>query len=65
MKLIKSNNNETNVYGPDFSSTGAYHIDAPFLEGNGNYTIRAEVTAINSIQPENPIVDEFRLRTVV
>ncbi len=64
LELIKSNNNETNVYGPDFSSTGAYHIDAPFLEGNGNYTIRAEVTSVNSIQPEDPIAEEFTLRIV-
>ena len=64
LELIKSNGNETNVYGPDFSSTGAYHIDAPFLEGNKNYTIRAEVTSINSVPPQNPIVEEFVLRTV-
>ena len=65
LELIKSNGNETNVYGPDFSSTGAYHIDAPFLEGNKNYTIRAELTSINSVPPQNPIVEEFVLRTVV
>ncbi len=65
LELIKSYGNETNVYGPDFSSTGSYHIDAPFLEGDRNYTIRAELTAINSIQPENPIVEEFTLRTVL
>jgi hypothetical protein len=64
LELIQSHENQTNVYGPDFSSTGAYHIDAPFLEGDSNYTIRAEVTAINSIQPETPIGDEFTLRTV-
>ncbi|CAN5688883.1 hypothetical protein BH23THE1_BH23THE1_27390 [soil metagenome] len=54
MELIRRNGNETNVYGPDFSGTGAYHIDAPFLEGNRNYTIRAEVTSVNSIQPKDP-----------
>jgi hypothetical protein len=64
LELIQSNENRTFVYGPDFSSTGAYHVDAPFLEGDGNYTIRAEVTAVNSIQPATPIVDEFTLRTV-
>ncbi|WP_458718941.1 cupredoxin domain-containing protein [Candidatus Nitrosocosmicus sp. R] len=65
LELIKNNGNETNVYGPDFSSTGAYHIDVPFLDGNKNYTIRAEVTSINSVPPQNPIVEEFVLHTVV
>lgn len=65
LELVKSNGNETNLYGPDFSSTGAYHLDAPFLEGNKNYTIRAEVTSINSVPPQSPIVEEFVLRTVV
>jgi plastocyanin len=64
LELIQSHGNETKVYGPDFSSTGAYHVDAPFLEGDSNYTIRAEVTAVKFIQPETPIVDEFTLRTV-
>ncbi|WP_458745989.1 hypothetical protein [Candidatus Nitrosocosmicus sp. T] len=54
LKLIKSNNNETNLYGPDFCITGAYHIDAPFLEGNGNYTIRTDATSNNSIRPKIP-----------
>ena len=64
LELVKSNENQTRVYGPDFSSTGAYHIDAPFLEGNGNYTIRAEVATINSVPPQTPLVEEFALRTV-
>ncbi|MEJ7642690.1 MAG: hypothetical protein WKF36_10950 [Candidatus Nitrosocosmicus sp.] len=65
LELTKSYGNETSTYGPDFSSTGAYHIDAPFLEGSGDYTIRVGLTAINSIPPENRIVDEFTLRTVI
>jgi hypothetical protein len=24
--------NQTRVYGPDFSSTGAYHLETPFLK---------------------------------
>jgi plastocyanin len=56
--------NETRVYGPDFSSTGAYHVEAPFLKGNAHYTIRAEIAAINAKQPQNKITDEFTLRTV-
>ena len=65
IELIKgSANNQTISYGPDFSSTGAYHIEGPFLNDSADYTIRAELTAINSKQPEDPIIDEFTLRTV-
>jgi len=53
------------VYGPDFSSTGAYHLQAPFLKGNVDYIIRVEIAAINSKQPQNKIADEFILRTII
>jgi plastocyanin len=56
--------NETRVYGPDFSSTGAYHLEAPFLKENGDYTIRAAITAINTKQPQSQITDDFSLRTI-
>lgn len=56
--------NETRVYGPDFSSTGAYHLQAPFLKPNTDYTIRAEITTINAKQPQNKITDQFSLRTI-
>jgi hypothetical protein len=56
--------NNTRVYGPDFSSTGAYHLEAPFLKGNANYTIRVEIAAINGKQPQNRITDDFSLRTM-
>ncbi len=56
--------NETRVYGPDFSSTGAYHLEAPFLKGNTDYTIRASIIAINSKLPQNQITDDFMLRTI-
>jgi len=56
--------NETRVYGPDFSSTGAYHLEAPFLKGNADYTIRAAIIAINAKQPQNQITDDFTLRTI-
>ena len=64
LELIQSNENQTSVYGPDFSSTGAYHVNAPFLKGEQNYIIRAELTAIDSQAPETPLVDEFTFRTV-
>ena len=56
--------NQTSVYGPDFSSTGAYHVEAPFLKGNAAYDIKVEITAINTKQPQNKITDRFSLRTV-
>ena len=56
--------NETRVYGPDFSSTGAYHLAAPFLKGKADYTISVEIATINSKQPQNKITDQFSLRTI-
>jgi hypothetical protein len=57
--------NETRAYGPDFSSTGAYHLEGAFLKDNADYKIRVQITSINAKAPENPIEDEFSLRTVV
>ena len=56
--------NQTRAYGPDFSSTGAYHLEGAFFKGNANYTIRAEITAINGKPPQNKITDDFSLRTI-
>jgi plastocyanin len=64
LELIRGSSNETISYGPDFSSTGAYHIEGPFFSGNSNYTIRAQITSINAQPPQNQIVDEFSLKTV-
>jgi plastocyanin len=64
LELVRGSGNETISHGPDFSSTGAYHIEGPFFTGNSNYTIRAQITSIDAQPPENPIVDEFSLRTL-
>jgi plastocyanin len=64
LELVRGSGNETVSHGPDFSSTGAYHIEGPFFTGNSNYTIRAQITSIDAQPPENPIVDEFSLRTL-
>ena len=40
------------------------YINAAFLEGNKNYTLRAKATSINSEPLQNLIADEFVLRTV-
>jgi plastocyanin len=55
--------NETITYGPDFSSTGAYHVQGPIFSGNANYRIKAEISAINGRPPETPITDDFSLQT--
>ncbi|MGC1928253.1 MAG: hypothetical protein WA667_04715 [Candidatus Nitrosopolaris sp.] len=56
--------NQTRAYGPDFSSSGAYHLEAPFLKGNANYTIKVDIVAINGKQPQNKMTDGFSLRTI-
>ncbi len=56
--------NQTRAYGPDFSSSGSYHLEGPFLKANAYYTIRAEIAAINGKQPQNKITDDFSLRTI-
>jgi len=56
--------NHTRVYGPDFSSSGAYHIQAPFLKGNSNYIVKVEIAAINGKPPQNKLTDGFNLRTI-
>jgi len=56
--------NHTRVYGPDFSSSGAYHLQAPFLKGNSNYIMKVEIAAINGKPPQNKLTDGFNLRTI-
>jgi hypothetical protein len=43
----------------------SYHLEAQFLKGNANYTIRIEIAAINANQPQNKMADQFSLRTIV
>jgi hypothetical protein len=31
--IAESSSNETRAYGPDFISTGAYHLEGAFLKG--------------------------------
>jgi plastocyanin len=64
IELIRGTSNETRSFGPDFSSTGAYHIEGAFLKPDTDYAIVAEIAAINSVPPENSIANEFALRTV-
>jgi plastocyanin len=63
LELIKGSN-DTRSYGPDFSGTGAYHLEGSFLNDSADYTITAEIAAINGKSPDSQIMDEFRLQTV-
>lgn len=56
--------NQTRAYGPDFSSSGAYHLEAPFFKDPASYTIRVEIAAINGKQSHNNITDDFSLKTI-
>jgi plastocyanin len=56
--------NKTRVYGPDFSSSGAYHLEAPFFKKPANYTVRVQIAAINGKQTQNKIADDFSLKTI-
>jgi plastocyanin len=63
LELIKGYN-ETISYGPDFSGTGSYHLQGSFFNDSADYTITAEMAAINGKPPDNQIMDEFSLQTV-
>lgn len=63
LELIKGVN-ETRVYGPDFSSTGAYHLEGPFFKDNADYKILISIALLNSKPPTNPIAEEFSIQTV-
>lgn len=59
-----SGGNETSSHGPDFSSTGAYHVIAGFLEKDKTYKMTAEVSSINYQRPDSRIIDEFIFKTL-
>ncbi len=63
IELVRGDN-ETIVYVPDFTTTGAYHIQGPKFSENAHYTIRSGISAINGRPPEAPIADDFRLQTI-
>jgi plastocyanin len=65
LELVRGSGNETISYGPEFSTTGAYHIEGPFFTGNSDYIIRTQITSLNAQPTQDQIVDEFNLRTVL
>jgi plastocyanin len=62
LELISSQDNQTTSYGPDFSSTGAYHIQSVFKKGS-SYPINVEVVSIDNKPLENPMKVLFELKT--
>ena len=61
LELISSQN-QTTSYGPDFSSTGAYHVQSNFKNGS-SYPIEVQIVSINNKPVENPIRVLFELKT--
>jgi len=62
VELISSQENQTTSYGPDFSSTGAYHIQSGFKKGT-TYPISVEVVSVNNKPLGNPLKVVFDLKT--
>ena len=54
--------NETSSYGPDFGSSGTYHIQSDFKK-DSSYQISVEIVAIDHGPISNPIRDTFTLQT--
>jgi hypothetical protein len=53
---------QTTSHGPDFSSTGAYHVQSNFKNGS-SYPIDVQIVSINNKPVENPIRVIFELKT--
>ena len=62
LELVSGIGNETSSYGPDFSSTGAYHVQSDFKQGS-SYPIIVEIVSVDSKPVENPIKVLFDLKT--
>ena len=62
LELISGMGNKTHSYGPDFSSTGAYHVQSDFKKGS-SYPISVEIVSVDSKPVDNPIKDSFSLKT--
>ena len=62
LELISTQSNQTASHGPDFSSTGAYHILSNFKSGS-SYPIDVQLVSINNKPVENPIRVVFQLKT--
>ena len=61
-ELVSGMGNETSFYGPDFSTTGAYHVQSDFKKGT-SYPISVEIVSIDGKPVEFPIKASFSLKT--
>lgn len=62
LELVSSQDNQTTSHGPDFSSTGAYHILSNFNNGS-SYPIDIQIVSVNNKPLENPASVSFELKT--
>lgn len=62
LELVSGEGNETRSYGPDFDSTGAYHVQSDFKQGS-TYSISVEVVAYGDRPIERPVTATFSLPT--
>jgi plastocyanin len=53
---------QTTSHGPDFSSTGAYHVQSNFKNGS-SYQIDVQIVSVNNKLVENPSRVLFELKT--
>ena len=62
LELVSGEGNETRSYGPDFTTTGAYHIQSDFKKGS-SYSINVAVVAYDDRPLEKPVTATFNLPT--
>jgi len=62
LELVSSQDNQTTSHGPDFSSTGAYHIQSNFNNGS-SYPIDVQIVSVNNKPLENVARVSFELKT--
>ena len=62
LELVSSQDNQTTSHGPDFSSTGAYHIQSNFNNGS-SYPIDVQIVSVNNKPLENAARVSFELKT--
>ena len=62
LELVSSQDNQTTSHGPDFSSTGTYHIQSNFNNGS-SYPIDVQIVSVNNKPLENAARVSFELKT--
>jgi plastocyanin len=62
LELVSGEGNETRSYGPDFTTTGAYHVQSDFKK-DSSYSISVAVVAYGDKPIEKPVKGTFNLQT--